>query len=324
MSKLPLYRTTARITRKHSRLSLIAASAVAAGALGAVGFAAGAAPYAQAFDNVGNTLQTDTSATSGHPANSPSGAATGANTTGKPSAATQLDTLRSAATGGSTSPNAAAKHAPAKQAASANKTTSAPAKATLTVKEAAQVKQAAAAKAAAQAKKVAHAKAAAAAAAARQRAAAAPAKPYLMYDSVLPGTLPAGNAAVYANGQYAVSASQVAGHKSVLWIDTNGSDPGANVLDVEPGDATPAGAAQWAQQRLSSQPHSVAIIYTMMSDWQQVKDNVAALPGWMQSKVRYWIADPTGVPHIVAGASATQWYWGSSYDITTANPGLSR
>ena len=40
----------------------------------------------------------------------------------------------------------------------------------------------------------------------------------------------------------------------------------------------------------------------------------------MQSKVRYWIADPTGVPHVVAGASATQWYWGNSYDITTANP----
>ena len=39
-----------------------------------------------------------------------------------------------------------------------------------------------------------------------------------------------------------------------------------------------------------------------------------------QSHVRYWIADPTGVPHVVPGSSATQWYWGSSYDITTANP----
>ncbi len=110
----------------------------------------------------------------------------------------------------------------------------------------------------------------------------------------------------------------------MLWIDTNGSDPAANVLDVEPGDATPAGAAQWVKHRLSSQPHSVAIVYTMRSDWQQVKDNVAALPGWMQSKVRYWIADPTGVPHVVAGSSATQWYWGNSYDITTANPDFVR
>jgi hypothetical protein len=25
---------------------------------------------------------------------------------------------------------------------------------------------------------------------------------------------------------------------------------------------------------------------------------------------------------MVAGASATQWYWGSSYDISTASPGF--
>ena len=45
-----------------------------------------------------------------------------------------------------------------------------------------------------------------------------------------------------------------------------------------------------------------------------------ALPHQMQSRIRWWIADPTGVPHIVPGSSATQWYWGSSYDITTAAP----
>jgi hypothetical protein len=41
----------------------------------------------------------------------------------------------------------------------------------------------------------------------------------------------------------------------------------------------------------------------------------------MQHQVRWWIADPTGTPHIVPGADATQWYWGHSYDITTARPG---
>ncbi|HET9079372.1 MAG TPA: hypothetical protein VFO01_02490 [Trebonia sp.] len=151
----------------------------------------------------------------------------------------------------------------------------------------------------------------------------APKTSYLIYDSVSPGAIPGGRAAaVYVNGAYAASPAQVAGHKSVLWIDTNGSDPAANVLDVEPGDATPAGAAQWVKQRLSSRPHAVAIVYTMRNDWQQVKDNVAALPAWMQSRVRYWIADPTGVPHVIAGANATQWYWGNSYDITTATPGF--
>jgi hypothetical protein len=39
----------------------------------------------------------------------------------------------------------------------------------------------------------------------------------------------------------------------------------------------------------------------------------------MQAKVHYWIADPTGVPHVLPGSMATQWYWGPGYDISTAN-----
>jgi hypothetical protein len=152
-----------------------------------------------------------------------------------------------------------------------------------------------------------------------------PTKPYLMYDSVTPGTLPGNQAAaVYADGAYAASSSQMSGHHSVLWIDTNGSDANANVLDVEPGDATPAGAASWVQAHLAKQPHSVAIIYTMRSDWSAVQSAVGGLPSWEQGHVRYWIADPTGVPHVVPGSSATQWYWGSSYDISTANPNLAQ
>ena len=160
------------------------------------------------------------------------------------------------------------------------------------------------------------------AAAAQHKAAqpTGPTKPYTIYDSVTPGSLPSNQpAAVYADGAYAASASQVSGHHSVLWIDTNGSDPNANALDVEPGDATPAGAATWVQAHLA-QPHSVAIIYTMRSDWSAVQAAVGGLPSWEQSHVRYWIADPTGVPHVVPGSSATQWYWGSNYDISTANP----
>jgi hypothetical protein len=152
---------------------------------------------------------------------------------------------------------------------------------------------------------------------------AAPAKPYQIYDSVTPSAIPSHqNAAVYSNGAYAATNSQVASHKHVLWIDTNGSNPHADALDVEPGDATPAGAATWVHAKLSSQHKSVAIVYTMKSQWQAVKDNVAGLPHWMQHKVRYWIADPTGVKHVVPGSNATQWYWGKNYDTTTANPGF--
>jgi hypothetical protein len=149
-------------------------------------------------------------------------------------------------------------------------------------------------------------------------------QPYTIYDSVNPSAVPAGQRiATYVDGPYAVSSSQVAGHGKVLWIDTNGSDPkAASALDVEPGDATPTGAAQWVQQKLSASPNSTAIVYTMQSEWPQVKAAISALPSSMQSHVKYWIADPTGTPHMVPGASATQWYWGSSYDISTAQPGF--
>ena len=149
------------------------------------------------------------------------------------------------------------------------------------------------------------------------------ARPYEIYDSVTPSAIPSGHeVATYADGHFAASPAQVAG-KKVLWIDTNGSDPRANALDVEPGDATPAGAATWASHKLHADPHGQAIIYTMESDWSAAKSAVrATLPASLQSHVRWWIADPTGVPHVVPGSSATQWYWGTNYDITTAHPGF--
>ncbi|HEY3905988.1 MAG TPA: hypothetical protein VGM14_18910 [Streptosporangiaceae bacterium] len=148
-----------------------------------------------------------------------------------------------------------------------------------------------------------------------------PTKPYLIYDSTTPSAIPAHrNAAAYATGNYAASAAQMTGRHQVLWIDTTGYDPHASVLDVEPGDATPTLAANWAKNRLAANPHAVARLYTFRNEWPSVQAAVGALPHQMQSRIRWWIADPTGVPHIVPGSSATQWYWGSSYDITTAAP----
>jgi hypothetical protein len=151
----------------------------------------------------------------------------------------------------------------------------------------------------------------------------ASAQPYEIYDSVTPSAIPAGHVvATYADGPFAVSPAAMAG-KQVLWIDTNGSDPQANALDVEPGDVTPAVAGNWAAQKLAADPGGQAILYTMESEWPAVQAAVrTAVPAAEQSQVRWWIADPTGVPHMVPGASATQWYWGSSYDVSTANPGF--
>lgn len=149
-------------------------------------------------------------------------------------------------------------------------------------------------------------------------------KPYTIYDSVRPGSIPSGKqqVAVYGNGGYQASWSDVSGRHRVLWIDTNGSNPGCDALDVEPGDATPGGAAKWVKARLAQQPGHIAIVYTMRSEWGQVKSAIGQLPGPVKSHVRYWIADPTGVPHIVPGSSATQWYWGSNFDETKALPGF--
>lgn len=151
---------------------------------------------------------------------------------------------------------------------------------------------------------------------------ARPTRPFLIFDSVTPSAIPAHHMiATYATGGYAVPAAQVAG-RQVLWIDTRGTDPAAAALDVEPGDATPSVAAQWAWHKLRATPGSVARIYTMISEWPAVKAAIGGLPQRMRTHVRYWIADPTGVPHIVPGASATQWYWGKHYDISTAKPGF--
>jgi hypothetical protein len=146
---------------------------------------------------------------------------------------------------------------------------------------------------------------------------------YTFYDSTTPSEIPANEQiATYADGDYAVPRSQVSDPSQVIWIDIDGNDANADALDVEPGDATPSQVAGWVQRRLSTHPGAVAIVYTMRSEWAAAKASVATLPAAMQAQVRWWIADPTGYPHIVPGAQATQWYWGENYDISTAEPGF--
>jgi hypothetical protein len=216
---------------------------------------------------------------------------------------------------------AASHHAPAAPAA-AGHAAAGPARADLDA--ATTTAHAAARPAAARADARNDAKAAAKAAAdarndARARA-AAHARPYQIYDSVTPAAIPARHPiATYATGGYAVNPAAVTGRR-VLWIDTNGTDPRAGALDIEPGDATPAAAAAWTRAKLTTQPRALARLYTMRSEWPAARAAIRTLPRHLQTRVRWWIADPTGTPHIVPGAQATQWYWGPHYDITTATP----
>jgi hypothetical protein len=151
-----------------------------------------------------------------------------------------------------------------------------------------------------------------------------PRQPYLIYDSVTPSAIPAEHpvVATYADGPHPTPASEVAGRDSVLWIDIDASDPQAGALDIEPGCAEPSQAAGWVWNRLHDDPHATAVLYTMISEWSEVRSDVASLPSWMQDHIRWWIADPTGQPHLVPGSQATQWYWGPNYDISTAEPGF--
>jgi hypothetical protein len=152
---------------------------------------------------------------------------------------------------------------------------------------------------------------------------ATPAQPYTFYDSVTPQDIPAGGVvATYATGEYASTPSQVADRGQVMWIDSTGLDYSANALDVEPGNVGPSGAASWAYNRLQDYPNSIAIIYTYQAEWPSVQQAVSSLPASMQSRIHWWIADPTGVPHIVPGSMATQWAWGPSYDTSEALPGF--
>jgi hypothetical protein len=145
---------------------------------------------------------------------------------------------------------------------------------------------------------------------------------FTFYDSVTPQAIPQGQiVATYDTGAHPIPVSAVAGRRTVIWIDTLATNPaGSNALDIEPGCASPSQAAGWVQARLTAHPNATAILYSSISDWAIVKADVATLPAWMQSHIRWWIADPNGIPHILPGADATQWYWGNSYDISSARP----
>jgi hypothetical protein len=151
---------------------------------------------------------------------------------------------------------------------------------------------------------------------------APPPQPYLIYDSLTPAAIPPGVVvATYATGPLAPSPTEVTGRSNVLWIDTTGTDYAAPALDVEPGNVGPSQAATWAYGRLSRYPNAYADVYTFLAEWPACQQAIGTLPAWMQARVHWWIADPTGVPHMVPGSWATQWYWGPNYDISTATSG---
>ena len=148
----------------------------------------------------------------------------------------------------------------------------------------------------------------------------------IMYDSTRPGLIPAGAEyiAIYGNGRFAADRATVKRQfpsARIYSIDVLNTDPaGCGIADVENGDMTPADVPGWVQARLGAHPGVLCRIYCNRSNGPAVKDQVAMLPAEAREQVRYWIADPTGTPHMVPGADATQWLWAGSWDESLLDP----
>lgn len=138
----------------------------------------------------------------------------------------------------------------------------------------------------------------------------------IMYDSTMPHHIPGGAVAcLYINGNWKASATDASRFSRVLWIDVNGEDPSqASILDIENGDATPGHVPAWCQARVNAVPGTLLRLYCNISTWPEVKAAVRSMGTDLRGRVRYWIANPTGVAHLVPGSSATQYFWGQNYD----------
>lgn len=140
-----------------------------------------------------------------------------------------------------------------------------------------------------------------------------------MFDSTDVSQLPASAPAVagYVNGAWPTFEQLVHDfpHAFKVSIDVNGTGI-ATILDVEPGDATNAGAAGWFKRR-RSQGAPLLGFYTSVSNAPALIATLAAA-GIKRSEYLLWTAHYTFTPHICGphtcawpglaeGADATQW-----------------
>lgn len=138
-----------------------------------------------------------------------------------------------------------------------------------------------------------------------------------MYDSVTARDIPASAGMVggYIDGKYAWSPADWArfDHADKVRIVISAKTNDGDVLDVEPGDATPAEAAGWIRMRHAA-GYARPTIYTLLSWVDQVH---AACKGLDYD---LWVAHYTGKPHTEAGAVATQYAdpatSGGHYDLS--------
>jgi hypothetical protein len=144
---------------------------------------------------------------------------------------------------------------------------------------------------------------------------------YGIYDSSTAEAIPKGKVqAVYSNGLYAAPVTDEKDHPRTLWIDVTGGNPKADVLDIESEDAGWWQAGPWAEAAYKDHPNRPVIEYTAYGTWAADKASVAEYAPNVD--VKWWVASPSGIPHLVPGSSATQWYWGTWYNVSETTQGF--
>lgn len=130
-----------------------------------------------------------------------------------------------------------------------------------------------------------------------------------MYDAVTPGNILKANphpqmVAGYLNGTYAWSAADWALFPGAVHvgISIRASDHIGHVLDVEPGDATPAESVDWviARRAAGADPS----VYCNASTWPTV---VAAFNARGVATPHWWAAKYDGDPTLLPGCVAKQY-----------------
>jgi hypothetical protein len=118
---------------------------------------------------------------------------------------------------------------------------------------------------------------------------------------------------VYANGLYRVLLQDVVAHfgpsMPVVWIDVNGSDVYADVLDVETGDATPAGAVVWVKAKLLTKPVYPPVIYCNRATLTPLFNAMGAAGLHVGTHFRLWVATLDGTRTVpdMTGVTAVQY-----------------
>lgn len=137
-----------------------------------------------------------------------------------------------------------------------------------------------------------------------------------LFDSVnwasIPVTAPI--VAGYIDGRYKWPAAAWARFPSAIKLKiTVFGDKSADIGDCENGDMTVNQEAQWAHAVAFQ--NRIPVAYSDKSDAPLIKALCTSIP------LAQWIADPTGVSHIVPGSVATQWGWFPTFDQSTTIAG---